>query len=163
MVGVVVTVACVGVLAASLGVAAATDLRCRIIPNGCSAAAALSGLVRAVVVALCGGGVLPLARALAGGTVVLAVMLAASALSSRLGRGPGVGGGDVKLLSAVGVWAGPVGGLLAVGLSCLVGVIGWLVVAPRERGRPPAIPLGPAIAAASLAVVLATPPVASTL
>lgn len=165
LLGIVSWVACVGVLAAALGVAAATDLRCRIVPNGCVAAVAGSGLVRALVAAGGAGPAAPL-RALFGGASVLAVMLAASAISRRLGRGQGVGGGDVKLLAAVGVWVGPLAGLLAVGLSCLAGVVGWGVAAalrPRSRPLPDAIPLAPAVAAVTLPVVLAGLPVTATL
>ncbi|MBM6675593.1 prepilin peptidase [Olsenella uli] len=167
MVEFVVTTACAGVLAAALGVAAATDLSCRIVPNGCALAVALSGLVRALARILAGtGGAAPLLRAAGGGALVLLVMLAAAALSGRHGREPGVGGGDVKLLSAVGVWTGPVGGLLAVGLSCLVGVVGWAVSAPlrrRRRAATGAIPLAPAVAVVTMPLVLAGLPVAATL
>lgn len=166
LLGIVAWVACVGVLAAALGVAAATDLRCRIVPNGCVVAAAASGLVRALAAAAGGAGLAAPLRALLGGASVLAVMLVASAVSLRLGRGQGVGGGDVKLLAAVGVWVGPLAGLLAVGLSCLVGVVGWGVAAalrPRARPLPDAIPLAPAVAVVTLPVVLAGLPVAATL
>ena len=155
---VVLWVACLGVLAAALGVAAATDLSCRIVPNGCVAAIAASGLVRALLAPASGGGCpVSLAAALAGGALVLAVMLAAALLSARGGRAPGVGGGDVKLLSSVGVWVGPLGGLLVVALSCLVGLLGWLIasVRPSRRERPTGIPLAPAVAMVALPVVLA--------
>lgn len=158
MSGVVLWVACLGVLAAALGVAAATDLSCRIVPNGCVAAIAASGLVRALLAPASGGGCpVSLAAALAGGALVLAVMLAAALLSARRGRAPGVGGGDVKLLSSVGVWVGPLGGLLVVALSCLVGLLGWLIASVRSsrRERPTGIPLAPAVAMVALPVVLA--------
>lgn len=158
MPGVVLWVACLGVLAAALGVAAATDLSCRIVPNGCVAAIAASGLVRALLAPASGGGCpVSLVAALAGGALVLAVMLAAALLSARGGRAPGVGGGDVKLLSSVGVWVGPLGGLLVVALSCLVGLLGWLIASARSsrRERPTGIPLAPAVAMVALPVVLA--------
>lgn len=158
MSGVVLWVACLGVLAAALGVAAATDLSCRIVPNGCVAAVAASGLVRALLAPTSGGGCLvSLVAALAGGALVLAVMLATALLSARGGRAPGVGGGDVKLLSSVGVWVGPLGGLLVVALSCLVGLLGWLIASARSsrRERPTGIPLAPAVAMVALPVVLA--------
>ena len=158
MSGVVLWVACLGVLAAALGVAAATDLSCRIVPNGCVAAIAASALVRALLAPASGGGrPVSLPAALAGGALVLAVMLAAALLSARGGRAPGVGGGDVKLLSSVGVWVGPLGGLLVVALSCLVGLLGWLIASVRSsRGeRPTGIPLAPAVAMVALPVVLA--------
>ena len=153
----IVEVACVGCLAAGLGVAAASDLASRIVPNGCVAAVALAGASRA---ALRGS----LAGAAAGVVCVAAVMLAASRVSSRLRGEPGVGGGDVKLLSAVGAWTGPVLGLAVVGASCLLGVMGWAIAwlraARRPEARPDGIPLAPAIALAALAAVLCPPAVA---
>ena len=116
----IVEVACVGCLAAGLGVASASDLASRVVPNGCVAAVALAGASRA---ALRGS----LAEAAAGVVCIAVVMLAASLASSRLRGEPGVGGGDVKLLSAVGAWTGPVLGLAVVGASCLLGVMGWAI------------------------------------
>lgn len=165
----IVCVLCLGALSAALGIAAATDLNCRIVPNGCVAAVACSGIVRAVIeTALDGRGPRPVARAVAGAFVVLAVMLLAARLSSAVGDDVGVGGGDVKLLSAVGVWTGPLMGLVAVGLSCLLGVAGWLLarVARRaltrrlpdeETGAARArdgIPLAPAVALTAVSLVL---------
>ena len=150
--GVVLEVACVGALAAGLGVAAASDLASRIVPNGCVLAVAASGALRAAargeLVASC-----------AGALAVLAVMLVAAAVTTCVRGESGVGGGDVKLLAAVGTWAGPVLGLVIVGLSCLVGVAGWFayraVVALRGTEPPrPGIPLAPSIMLATLAVVL---------
>lgn len=54
LLGIVAWVACVGVLAAALGVAAATDLRCRIVPNGCVVAAAPDRRAWAFPTAACG-------------------------------------------------------------------------------------------------------------
>lgn len=167
VVSVVIEVGCLGVLAAALGVAAATDLACRIVPNGCSLAVVASGAARALAAATLGGrGAAPVLSAALGAVVVFATMALAAWLSARGREGPGVGGGDVKLLTAVGVWAGPVGGLAAVGLSCLVGLVGWAVSALRaphgavSRG----IPLAPAIALATLpAALVGLFPVAATL
>lgn len=152
----VLEVLSVGVLAAGLGVASASDLSRRIVPNGCVAAVAASGAARAAV-----RGTLP--RSALGALVVLAVMLAAAAASARLSGRPGVGGGDVKLLAAVGAWAGPVAGLAVVGASCALGAAGWAArtLAARVVRRPappPAIPLAPAIALCALVAVLAQPP-----
>ena len=103
---------------------------------------------------------MPLLSAAGGGLVVLVVMLAAAGLSARAGHGPGVGGGDVKLLSAVGFWVGPVGGLLVVGLSCAVGLVGWClgrtIAAARTAGgaHDGGIPLAPAVAVVVLPMVL---------
>lgn len=172
----VVAVASYGALAGALGVAAVTDLSRRVVPNGCVVAVAASGVARALVDAPGGPGAGSLAgvsRAAAGGATVLGVMLAAALVSSR-GRGsPGVGGGDVKLLSALGLWVGPVGGLAVLALSCLASVAVWALGllarslgggraarAGRRRDRVRAlaretVPLAPAIAAVGLPVALA--------
>lgn len=150
---------CLVALVAALMVAAASDLRTRIVPNGCAAAIAVAGVLRALVRATAGGAG-ALVSALLGVAVVFAVMLCAALFSSRGGRGRGVGGGDIKLLAAVGAWTGPVLGLATVGLSCLVGVAGWfayrVAVALCDADRPvrPGIPLAPSIAVVSLFVVL---------
>lgn len=148
----VMEVACVAGLAAALGIAAATDLAHRIVPNGCAVAVALLGAVRAAA-----RGAVPAAAL--GAAVVLAVMLAAAAASERLCGRPGVGGGDVKLLAAAGVWTGPALGLAVVGASCLLGLAGRAAVqlAARVRGRPRrsgGIPLALAVAVATLVAVL---------
>lgn len=152
---------CLVGLTIALVTAAVTDLRCRIVPNGCAAAVAVSGLARASLAVATGlRGPLPILWSLSGVAVVFAVMLCAALVSSRGGRGRGVGGGDIKLLAAVGAWTGPVLGLATVGLSCLVGVAGWfayrVAVALRDADRPvrPGIPLAPSIAVVSLFVVL---------
>lgn len=117
----------VALLAGALVVAAACDAQRRLIPNGCSCVAALAGALRAGALCLAGAdAAATLGRALAGGVIVLAVMLAAAALSRRARGEAGVGGGDVKLLAALGLWLGPVGGLACVALSCLVGLALWL-------------------------------------
>ena len=91
--GVVLEVACVGALAAGLGVAAAGDLASRIVPNGCVLAVATSGALRAAargeLVASC-----------AGALAVLAVMLVAAAVTTCVRGESGVGGGDVNDVGA---------------------------------------------------------------
>lgn len=151
----VLEVACVTGLAAALGVAAATDLARRIIPNGCVAVVAALGAAHAAA-----RGTLP--GAALGALVVLAAMLLAAAASERVSGRTGVGGGDVKLLAAAAVWTGPVLGLAVVGASCLLGAMGWAAtrLAGRLVGRgrtSEGIPLAPAVAIATLAAVLLGP------
>lgn len=165
-----VALACHVALVVSLVVASACDLRWRIVPNECSVAVALSGLARAALAGCTG-------EALVGMVVVLLVLLGASWASRRASGRCGVGGGDVKLFSALGAWTGPAWGLVVVGASCLLGVIGWLMSRalarwgekggrteasgmPRSRETPPAsgengIPMAPAIALAVLVCALA--------
>lgn len=156
--------ACLAALVASLGISVVTDLKRRIVPNGCVVAASASGLAYALIKATIGaGGFGVVARAVTGGVTVLLVMLAAAMLSVRASGTQGVGGGDVKLLAAVGVWLGPVGGLLAVGLACLLGVVSWgivrLAAAFSAAGKAPAheMPLAPAIAVAALLLLACVP------
>ena len=96
----------------------------------------------------------------AGALAALLLMLAAARLGVALGRGAGVGGGDVKLLAASALWTGPVWGLALVGASCAVGLcahgVAWLA---RRAFRSDAaaaggIPLGPSIAVCLLDFVL---------
>ena len=146
---------CLVVLLGALTWSTVTDLRRRAIPNGCAFATALSGLALGVAEGT-------LARSLAGGLVVLAMLLLAAGASARVSGAPGIGGGDVKLLSALGLWLGPVTGLAAVALSCLLGVVGWALAAGarrlrcRSEGEAPCgdpaglgIPMAPAIALAA--------------
>ena len=161
----VADMACSVALLVALVVASVSDLRERIVPNGCPATVAAAGVVRSLVrVALGGGDVGPLFSALLGAAVVFLVMLAAALISGRGGRGSGVGGGDVKLLAAAGAWTGPVLGLVTIGLSCLIGLAGWFALhfaialmgrRPPERGG---IPLAPAIALSVVIVVFALRP-----
>lgn len=120
-------------LVAALAAASASDLARRVIPNACSATVAVTG---ALASAVAGG----LGASLAGAATVLAVMLLAAAASVRARGEPGVGGGDVKLLAALGAWAGPVGGLAVVALSCALGSAWWL--ARRAAARASAAPGG---------------------
>ena len=168
-----------GALVASLVMAAATDLARREIPNGCCVAVAVSGAVRAMACALGQGSatspllVSPLARALLGGVCALAVMLVAAWASARVGEGPGVGGGDVKLVAAAGVWAGPLGGLAMIAGACVLGLLGHAVVLAaarlarvwhgREGASRPGAPSADARVGASGGIALAPAVAASTL
>lgn len=158
--------ACEAVLAAALAVAAAVDLRSRVVPDGCVVAVALSGAARAGLRVASGTLAGALAEAALGAAAVLAAMLLAARLSCDADGRAGVGGGDVKLLGAVGVWTGPLAGLLVVMASCLVSVAGWALLglarlavgalcrrADVRAAFPPSLPLAPGIALAALAIV----------
>lgn len=116
-------------------------------------AAALDGLVGAVVA---GGGVLVLS-------------IAFDAVTGRTS----LGGGDVKLLFAVGLFLGVAGSLLNLLVACIMGLAFALVpglsrppspetgesAEQAENLRTKAIPFGPAIAAATAATLLFGPAV----
>ena len=144
----------VATLVVSLGLASVSDLSSRTIPNACTAAAALAAAPLAV-----SAPDLPAAigRSISGAAIVVALLAAAAFLFRRVHGCDGVGAGDIKLLGALGLWAGPVGGLAVVGASCLLALAGR-AVAQRTRGGAQsvavncggAMPMAPAISAAAL-------------
>jgi prepilin peptidase CpaA len=113
----------IGTLVLVLAVAAAVDLRVRRIPNLVSGPAMVTGLVLNTLYFGADG----LAASAAGLLVAGAVLLAPFALG-------GIGGGDVKLMSAVGALLGP---RLALWGMALGMVLGGIVVAAHaaRRGR----------------------------
>jgi len=67
----------------------------------------------------------------------------------------GLGGGDLKLLGAMGAWVGPVAVLLSLFLAALMGsLIGGLLILLRGGDRHLAIPFGPFLAAGGWALFL---------
>lgn len=150
------TVTALGVsLAILLGLAAWLDVRQRRIPNGITAAVALLGLAFAMA-----GGFAAGSAALAASAVVLAIGIAVW----RLGW---LGGGDVKLVAALSLWAGPahLGELLLVvalaggALAVVVGATRQPAVAPilaclafELRRLVPVPPTRPACSMAHVAV-----------
>lgn len=154
-------VACAS-LAAALGAASIEDLARRVIPNGCVAVVAASAVVAAAVRAMaCGNAAGVAFGALSGALATSAVMIAAALASWRARGTPGVGGGDLKLLSAVGLWLGPVWGLVAVALSCATSLALWGAWRLARRaalgtasGTGQGVPLAPGVAATTLGIVL---------
>lgn len=153
MVDVVIWVACLTVVAVSLCLAAASDLGSRTIPNGCVAAVIAA---RLPVLSCCEERRIAVADSAMGFSAVFLLLLVCALISRRATGSCGIGGGDLKLLSALGCWAGPVGGLAIVGVSCLVALLGRVLVRrAREassyaalcRGAP--LPLAPSILAGS--------------
>ncbi|KPV41416.1 hypothetical protein AN478_02235 [Thiohalorhabdus denitrificans] len=75
------------------------------------------------------------------------LFLAGWAYQRATGR-EGLGGGDLKLLGALGAWIGPVAVLLTLFLAALMGsLIGGLLILLRGGDRHLAIPFGPFLAA----------------
>ena len=135
-------------LAIALAVAAATDIATRRISNRLNAAIALAA---------------PLfwwASGLSlwpGVAVQLALAAVTLALCAGLFAIRAIGGGDVKLLTALALWIEPAAfARLVVAMALLGGVLTLLMIAGRgrRRGRKPlAVPYGVAIAAAGLWVL----------
>jgi prepilin peptidase CpaA len=88
----------------------ATDLRTRRVPNWLTLGAALGGIGWGAV----SGGWAGLGWAAAGWAAGLAVFLPMFLLR-------GIGGGDVKLVAALGAWLGPVGALWVGAFAALAG------------------------------------------
>jgi len=94
-------------------IACASDLRTRRIPNVLTIGAALAGLLFNLLT----GGWSAGAASVAGWLVGMAIFLAPFVLG-------GLGGGDVKLLGALGAWFGPTD---AVWLALYAGVAGFVL------------------------------------
>lgn len=141
-------------LVVSLGLASVSDLSNRTIPNVCVVSAALAATPLAVSAPDLFAS---LGRSLSGAAVVVALLTAAASLSRRIHGCDGVGAGDIKLLGALGLWAGPVGGLAVVGGSCLLALAGRAAVLRVRKNasyaglcRDGSMPMAPAIFAAAL-------------
>jgi prepilin peptidase CpaA len=152
-------VACLALMAALLVGAGAQDLRSMQIANGFSLGIAGLFLVWAAA-GLVGGqmGLVDLAASLGLGVVVFGVGAAAFAIGI-------LGGGDVKLLAAVSLFAGPHRLLNLLFITAIAGgLIGLAILAGAPIGRPAmagaaaplrarlrnGLPYGPAIAAGGL-------------
>lgn len=142
------------ILVVSLGLASASDLSNRTIPNACVVSAALAATPLAVSAPDLSAA---LGRSLSGASVVVALLAVAASLSRRIHGLDGVGAGDIKLLGALGLWAGPVGGLAVVGASCLLALAGRAAVLRFRKSasratlcRDGSMPMAPAIFAAAL-------------
>lgn len=144
----------VAILVVSLGLASVSDLSNRTIPNACVVSAALAAMPLVVSAPDLSAS---LGRSLSGAAVVVALLIVAASLSRRVHGHDGVGAGDIKLLGALGLWAGPVGGLAVVGASCLLALAGraavlWVRQSASRAAlcRDGSMPMAPAIFAATL-------------
>lgn len=103
-------------------IAATIDLKSRRIPNWLNAALAVAGLFSALLP----GSPLSFAWALAGlgvGFIIPFILFALGAL----------GGGDVKLLAAIGCWLGPVGVVKVFLAAAVVGLVIVLVQSIQQK------------------------------
>lgn len=124
--------------------AAAIDLRTRRVPNGLTGAAAAFGFA----LALTGFGRIGVIAAVAGGVIGLALMLPGYLFGAT-------GGGDVKLLAALGTLLGPERILFAYfGMAVGGGVLALAIAAYRGRLRNQMFAYAPAIAIGAIFAVL---------
>lgn len=144
-------------IASVLVVASAADLDRRVIPNWAVATACLVRLSFLVASGLLAGRP-PLAEvppALVGGLAVSLPTLLLGLAMRRFTGQEGIGGGDVKLLFAVGLCLGPLRGLLVVLLACALGVSLVLTCSRLGRGQSDdTFAFGPPIAIACWAATL---------
>jgi prepilin peptidase CpaA len=112
----------VGAVAACAGTGALVDMRTRRVPNPLNIGIAALG----VALAASGNGPVSLWLALGGCAVGLLAMLPGFLIGAT-------GGGDVKLVAALGTLLGPRGVLFAVLYSAIAGGLLALIVAARRR------------------------------
>ena len=124
------------------------DYKTQIIPDGLVGVIAVSGMLYNLLY-------VPqdVVDMLLGGVVGFAVMM----LIFIISRG-GMGGGDVKLSAAVGLWLGVEGTLLFLLLAFIMGgVISLLLLVSGEKSKGDAIPFGPFLCLAAFITMLYQP------
>jgi leader peptidase (prepilin peptidase)/N-methyltransferase len=145
------------VLAATwvLVVLARIDLDCFLLPD------VLTGLLAAMGLAAALAGYGPgLPNALAGGALGFGGLFAVGWGYARLTGREGLGGGDPKLLGALGLWLGADGVLLCLFLAAVGGsLIGGFVIVLRRGDRHFALPFGPFLAGAGWVMLLWKEPI----
>ncbi len=134
------------------------DIRHRIIPNRIVYPSLLAFGAYVVVVALAGGGV-DAARAATGMLAYGGSLLLVAIVSPA-----GMGMGDVKLASLIGLVLGPLGlryVAVAAGAGILMGGVGAIVALLAGATRKQAIPFGPFLAAGALVAAFLAPQISS--
>lgn len=137
-----------------------TDLSAHLIPNPCVAGAVLIRAAYLLCVGASAAGPAAaglLADSLVGATAVGAPLILVTLVMGRVSGEGGMGGGDLKLLSACGLYVGWSGALVLLLVACLSGVAFALLRAlvTRTRVEPgTSFPFGPPIAFACWVSVL---------
>ncbi|MDO4400726.1 MAG: A24 family peptidase [Coriobacteriia bacterium] len=145
---------------ALLSVAVVTDIRARIIPNAVPVGIVALHAVGIPVVAACGGGALASATAesVAGAAVLGGGLLAFTVAYEALRGGEAMGGGDLKLVAALGFALGIADGAASLFAACVAFalVMGAKALAAVARRQPvPANgPFAPALAAGAFLVMI---------
>lgn len=117
------------------------DLRYKIIPNVLNLYLAIIFLISSVLYR-------PPVFWLSGGLFGLLVPLSITYLFYLIKGKVGLGGGDIKLFAALGIYLGPMGIFLNLSLSCFLGaIIMLLLIAFKITKRDEMIPFGPFIVA----------------
>ncbi len=138
---------CLGLLLLNLTV---SDITTGELPDPLVSAAACTALLR-----LFDEGINAIPHALAGAAVIFLGLLALTAILSRiLGRNP-MGGGDIKLLTALALHFGALQMLLLLFLACVTGLLFAAIFRPAGDE----IPFGPFLALAAWMTALVGKPV----
>lgn len=124
------------------------DLEGYIIPDGFIIAAIA---VRAVFILISGNIVSELAFTLLGGFAVALGLLLVVTVFEKLAKREAMGGGDIKLIFATGIFLGWQKNLLCLFVSCILGIIFGAVTQKKRETQADAkiFPFGPSIAAAA--------------
>ena len=131
--------AVISLLTATAFVVGVTDFRFVIIPDRLVAVLALVGLLQCSYIP----GLTPidsLAGALFGG----AYFYTLSMMSERMTNRVGLGGGDIKLAAALGLFLGPLGMFVAIFVAAVLALVYWAVKGLiRGNMREHSVPFGP--------------------
>ncbi len=125
-----------------------TDLDALFVPDGCLLAAALAWALTAPFLgqSWAWAGKHALAAAVYGGGLLLLSLV----MDRALGRDT-LGGGDIKLFAASGLYLGLIGGLFALILACVFGLLFALL---SRRGAREAFPFAPCVSLAAALTLL---------
>ena len=116
-----------------------------IIPDSLSLVLVITGLALALVNPfLSGSGIFRVLHALGAGTLGSLCMLIAGYIGSKIMKKDALGGGDIKLMFALGIVLGYVGSFMMVFIASLLGsVVGLSLMAIKKLTRGQYIPFGP--------------------
>lgn len=158
MLGIVGFVSCC-LLAGVLSYVSYIDIRRRIIPNRAVALLAAGWAVLVLAALLLDSAVHDLiVRGVIGAVGLGGLSLASALLLERASGRMELGGGDVKLLAALGLYFGFEKGLIMLLIACVLAVFAAILSSLRNKRRPfirrDGVPFAPALSMATLGCIL---------
>lgn len=125
---------------------ALTDFRFQIIPNALVSIVAVAGLLSTYF-----AGSPSLMESVGGAILSGGYLYLLSATSQKLAQKPGMGGGDIKLAAACGLFLGPIGSFVGIFIASLLALGWWLGLRLFSRSRVShAVAFGPFLVAGTL-------------